>query len=256
LDTPRWAGATTTSIPSEPARYARFTADVVRRYGPGGAFWHRHPEFAPLAPAWFELWNEPYLPQFSGGHVNPARYARLVAAAGAAGHRANPQARFLLAAETTWAGRTGRRDWVADLYTAVPGLTTSYDGVAVHPYTRGAPIDGDPATDFRRISSIAGALTTAGAPRRPFWITEIGWPTCSARPACVSEKRQARYIADVFKLATTQYKSLVHAVFIYHLGDGRPRAGRELREAHFGLRRLDGSHKPSWHTLRRVGGRD
>ncbi len=163
-------------------------AAVVKRYGPHGSFWAAHPELANAAVQTFELWNEPYYPQFNNGDYNPGRYARLVKAASAAGHAADSSAKFLLAAENTTKLVGGTWVWWVDaLYQAVPDLNKYFDGVAVHPYgtdltnvqfpTPGKAYDGD--SQIRRLESIRAEFVRHGGSDKPFWITEIGWPTCT-----------------------------------------------------------------------------
>ena len=79
------------------------------------------------------------------------------------------------------------------------------------------------------------------------WITELGWSTCSARPACTSEYDQAKWLAEAFTLVRTRYARFVRAVFVYHLDDfvGAP----DNREDHYGLTAVVGSHKPAWRVV-------
>ena len=105
------------------------------RYGPHGSFWTSHPTLTKTPITTFELWNEPYYDNGDNGDYNPGRYARLVKAAGAAGHAADPSAKFLIAAENQCALVSGTWVWWIDaLYQAVPDLNNYFDGVAVHPY--------------------------------------------------------------------------------------------------------------------------
>jgi len=257
--TPRWAARDQTAIPADPRRFAAFSRDVVRRYGPDGAFWKANPRLdARYAMTWFEVWNEPYLPQFSAGVPDAGRYARLVQAAGNAIHAAHPQARVLAAFEHEWKTPTGEfRNWVKDMAAAVPDLAETYDGAAVHPYTPGAPLGTSPravSKDLRRITLIRDDLRATGGPANELWITEIGWPTCAQRPACVSRDRQARYLQQAIDAVRGRYRGFVKAFFAYALNDIREVRGKPVREAYFGLVDRAGREKPAAEVLRRAGG--
>lgn len=249
-----WAAPEWNVLPRR-ADYADYVAHVVKRYGPGGAFWRSRPHLAANAPTYFELWNEPYLELFSSDRVDPSRYARLVRAAAAAGRAANPRARFLIEADTYYtAGPGDYRNWIHDMYRAVPSLNRWFDGVAVHPYSSERSPDvytprRPTRWQFRRIEEIRAAFVSHGARDKPLWITEIGWSTCSGHSDCVSEGAQAANIARVFDLARTRYRSFVDAVFVYHLNDWGPRDGSD-KEYWFGLTRKDGSRKPAFTALR------
>jgi hypothetical protein len=254
LQTPGWLADEPTALPPAP-EWGAFVGRVVRRYGSGGTFWRARPDLdATLAPAWFELWNEPYYPSFSAGGPDPERFVALQRAGVEAGRAANPEARFLLAADTEYGGRDGTaRNWLADLYAADPKLNEVFDGVVSHPYGVGSPThtDGSRRTQTLRVDDLLALLDRRGAGDRPVWITEIGWPTCPERPFCTSEAKQERYLEELFALTATRWKGRVSAVFVYHMRDfsaGDP----ETAAANFGLLRRDGSRKPAWGAVQRA----
>jgi len=254
--TPRWAGPAKSTIPRSANRFGAFTGRAVARYGPGGAFWRAHPDLDPrLAPVWFEIWNEPYYPQFANSAVDPGRYARLVRTAALAGRRANPRARFLMAGEIGYADPGGvGRPWLRALFAAVPDLGRYFDALAVHPYTEEAPGATPPTTrtGFRRINALRDQVRTFTGQRKPLWITEIGWSTCTLRPRCVTEAEQATRVNDLFRLVGAGGRRSVDAVFLYHLNDlGGSERDPQQR---FGLVATDGRRKPSWQALRRITG--
>ncbi len=256
IGSPRWAAPSELALPSDPNRFGAFAARAAARYGPGGRFWRAHPKLdGRLAPVWFELWNEPYLPAFSVGGIDPARYARMVRAALTAGHGANPRARWLMAADLIYEASDGsRRSWLDAIATDDPTLLADVDGFAVHPYSFFAPgEDAEQATSmpfrFSRVGAIDAELASRGAVRQPFWITELGWSTCDRRPDCVDEREQARRLALAVTRLRTTYARRVRALFVYHLRDF-PRRAESDREAHYGLLRTDGSRKPAWAIVR------
>lgn len=257
IGTPAWAGPTPLSMPDDPAAFGRFAGAVAARYGPRGRFWRENPRLdGTLAPRWFEVWNEPYLEAFAEGGVDPARYARMVAAAARAGRAANPASRWLMAVDLVYEGPDGRElPWLDMLYADDPRLHESFDGVAVHPYSFfGVEASDDVPVQFRfdRIEAIRDRLTELGAPGTPMWITELGWSTCALRPDCVSEETQAQRIRDVFRQLGGRYDELVDALFLYRLQD----LGLDPsdREQHYGLLRHDGTPKPAWGAVASLTG--
>jgi hypothetical protein len=247
---PDWADVGADELPGDVSAAAAFMAAAARRYGPGGSFWRAHPELdATFAPAWFELFNEPFLPR-PGAVINPARYAAVARATADAGRAANPNTRYLLAVDTTYADTDGRqRDWLGALVLAQPDILHVVDGAAIHPY---GTIDGgtgtDPRWSFERIGAIRRRLAALGAGALPFWITEVGWSTCDGAPeGCVSEAAQADMLAKALDVVAARHD--VSAFFVYRLQDLAAAAGRE---GHFGLLRGDYSHKPAWSVLHRA----
>jgi polysaccharide biosynthesis protein PslG len=232
FDAPSWAGPASSAIPADPSAYAAFVAAVVGRYGSHGSFWTAHPALAGYRIHTFELWNEPYYDNGDDGDYDPGRYARLVKAAAIAGRQADPDAHFLLAAETQTV-RVGSNWvwWVDALYQAVPDLNSYFDGVAVHPYGTNLTNLSFPAPgrayggfeQIRRVQAIHQQFANHGAVNKPLWITEIGWPTCaSGSERCTTPAGQAADLATVFNYAHTTWKSFVHAVFVYSYDDYSP----------------------------------
>lgn len=231
---PRWAARTPTSVPADPSSYAAFVAAVVARYGPGGTFWASHPNLESDTVQTFEIWNEAYYSNGNGGHYNPGRYARLVKAAVTAGRAANPAVKFLIGAEMQGefvTSKTGVRNWVwwvDAMYHAVPDLNNYFDGVSVHPYGhdithRSPAIVGRPYYGYdqmRRIELIRKQFVSHGAADKPFWVTEVGWPTCKhGTIRCVTPAGQRRSLNTIMRYARTRWKNYVRAVFVFYFDD-------------------------------------
>jgi len=241
---PAWAARPNGGLPTRTAAYGAYVRDVVARYGPNGSFWRRHPTLPrSSAPVWFELWNEPYYAPPIRSVAQADRYAALAQAGLKAGRAADPDARFLVEVDTSYAGDAQvSDDWLDELERAQPGLLASADAVAAHPYSDREAIS------EREVGHLRSALTQRGL-KQPIWITEVGWSTCSDPGAgCVSEDEQAgrvrRFLTTMAKLP----RSDVAKVILYNMHDlGRVAADREQ---HFGMLRLDQSHKPAWNVLR------
>jgi hypothetical protein len=257
-DTPSWAGPSYNSIPANPAAFGGFVAALIGRYGPHGSFWRQHPELAGSALRTFEIWNEPFFDSGDNGVYNPGRYARLVKAAAIAGHRVDPQATFLMAAEMESArdARGYWQWWVGALYQAVPDLNHYFDGIAMHDYgsdinTLNPMIAGRPYENYGhilRIENLHQQFIGHGAADKPFWITEAGWSTCTESTAdCVSQDRQAANLQTLFDDMRGPWRSWVQAAFIYRFGDG---ADPSTVQDGYGLTNLDGTAKPALGVFR------
>jgi polysaccharide biosynthesis protein PslG len=242
--TPAWAARPGLGLPTRAAAYGAYVRDVVARYGPNGTFWRRHPTLSPTsAPVWFELWNEPYFARPVRSPLDAQRYAALARAGLDAGRAADPDARFLLEVDTSYAGDPAIADtWLDRLERAAPGLLAAADGVAAHPYSDRAAIS------VAEVSHLRSALERRRL-ELPIWITEVGWSTCTDRgKGCVSESVQASSLRTFLAAMARRDRADVAGVVVYDLHDlGRVAADREQ---HFGMLRMDGTRKPSWSVLR------
>ena len=68
--------------PANYSDFAFFAAALVRRYGPGGEFWRRHPELPQLPIRSWQVWNEPNIPAYWPSGPNPAEYAAMLRTVG------------------------------------------------------------------------------------------------------------------------------------------------------------------------------
>jgi hypothetical protein len=251
--TPAWAGSSSWAMPADPTAYATFAGQVAARYGAGGAFWQSHAELAQYAPVYFELWNEPWWPQFSQP-VDPARYARLVKAAGQAIHSANPQAKAIAATDWQYSldgGATWRSSWTDAMLAAVPDLGAYVDAFSVHPYSDHYNVDVWTGSNWQTAKldkEIRPDLVSHGLGDKPIWVTEIGWPTCASACGGFTEADQAANITLFDQLVRTQW-TYVKAVFYYRLDEIGTSRDVTDREQWFGVLRPDGSHKPGYEAL-------
>jgi hypothetical protein len=248
--TPSWAGAHWNTIPTDPSAYSAYVAAVVGRYGPHGSFWTKHPELRGSAIWVFELWNEPYQDGGNDASYDPARYAALVKAAVTAGRAIDPSAKYTLAAEVT-GQQIGRKwvPWIDALYQAVPDLNRYFDAVAIHPY--GPDATGLTQQGFgqlRRTERMRAAFVRHGAGGKPFWITEIGWPTCTQEAGCVTAAEQATNLQTLFRYLHTRWATYVKAVFVYRYEDLNT-ASTEVEKS-YGLTRTNYVAKPALSIFR------
>jgi hypothetical protein len=254
------------TLPARDGPFARFAARMAKRYAPGGSFWRAHRRLdGSLAPRWFELWNEPYLPPpHARSGATPERYARLVRAAVRAGRAAAPGTRWLSAA-TADVRDTGPRaaggwiSWARGMVRGVPDIGSYIDALAVHPYPAGRPPGYRPTSgtdpSFHATELVAQQFAAAGVPA-PVWITEVGYSACeqAISPAgwCVPgasaadrEQRKADWLGELLAQLDAPEYAGVGAVFVYALYEG----GGTPLERRFGLMAPGGRRLPAWYAF-------
>ena len=254
MNVPAWAGPAWNALPANSGAYARYVARVVRRYGPHGRFWRAHRDIPARPATWFEIWNEPYLSQFSAGGVNPGRYARLFKAAAMAGRRADPSARFLIEADLSGLAKDGLFLSVGRPHVrgrARPGPLGRRRGGAPLQRDRlaGQLLGVEPARGLQAHRADPAAVRRTRRRLEALLDHGGGLVHLSGRPHQLrSEPDQAAYLKRVFQLVKSDYP-WVKAVFPYNYRDG-PEGNGTYTEAWFGLIRRAGQPKPAWNVLR------
>jgi hypothetical protein len=85
--------------------------------------------------------------------------------------------------------------------------------------------------------------------RRPrVWITEAGASTCGGAGICVSQERQARWIAQAVRLA--RHTRAIRAIIVYSLTDDGRDGGDPVNR--YGLTDYGGRPKPAFGAFRRA----
>jgi hypothetical protein len=216
------------------AEFAELTAEAVKRYGPSGDFWDERPLLDnDLAPRYWEVWNEPYYPEFTNNEVNPARYASLFKAAAIAGDEANGGTDYLIESVVDATVKTeidpkGWVHWAEEIVDAEPTIGNYIDGIAIHPY----PESNDPEYEPENGTDASFLNTDINYERwleeginRPIWITEVGYSSCDDEAdRCVPgatqlarEEKKAEWLSWLFDELGEDDYAFVHAVFLYNL---------------------------------------
>ena len=236
--TPAWARSDGCDHPHCAPRastpYAEFVEAMVRRYGPYGV-------------RAVEVWNEPNLATFWRPRPDPAAYAGLLDAAGAAVKRVD--ATIVVVS----GGLAPRALDTADNLTPVSFLramyasgATAFDAVGVHPYSfPRAPLDPHPTNTFALLPAIHQLMADHGDGDKQIWATEFAYWTSSpdTEPVggAVSEARQAQYLTEAYEEASA--RPWMGPLLWFTLRDG---------EKAFGLLRADGSTKPAFAAFRQA----
>jgi hypothetical protein len=222
--------------PARPAAYADAAEWVTRRWGDRMEA--------------LEVWNEPNIDNFLRSSDRADDYASILKAAYPRIKAADPDLAVLGGALAFSDG-----DFLTALYGH--GVKGNYDAISYHPY--GEALDPDhagPPTE-RKYSYQLGSrwirdiMVAHGDGATGMWQTEVGFSTCTIGTSrwCVSERRQARYTADLFRIAREKMP-YVDAVIAYNLRNkGTDPADRE---AQFGLLNRDFSPKPAYRSLTRT----
>ncbi len=238
--------------PSAIAAWQSFVEAAVNRYKPGGTFWtgpfkREHPRSKPVPIRRWQIWNEPNIPQFFAPEPSVAEYAKLVRAAHAAMHVADPHARLALAGipSTTLFPST---EYLRELY-EVPGIKRDFDIVAVHPYASSI------AAVKRNVFADRRVMREADDAKTPLWVSEIAWGSAPADGNLnVGREGQARQLRRTLDMLARNRKRLnLGEVSWFVLRDPHWNGHADCRWCPFaGLIDSDGTPKPAWRVFRRM----
>ncbi len=158
--------------PDGRAGWKRFVSAAVSRYGPGGAFWAEHPALKPDPIKKWQVWNEQ-----NGASLQPnpsvKAYAALLKVTSKRIRAAEPKADVILGgmfgtpdpsqshAPTSW-------HFLDGLY-KIPGIKSSFDAVALHPYSPGLH-----GVKYQ-LDKIRHVIEKHNDGRAKLWVTELGW---------------------------------------------------------------------------------
>jgi len=184
----------------------------------------------------FQVWNEPDQAneKYWAGPNKVASYVAMTKALYRPLKQAAPSVPVLVG---SFVGTDGR--WLKAMYAS--GAKGSYDGLAVQFYT--VPLYGLRNTR---------AVQLAHGDRKPIWLTEFGYTSCSKPGAattqldqrCVTRAGQARGMSDV--ISAVQRRSWVAAAIQYDALDDGPGGYT------FGFADVLGRMKPAYAAIRRV----
>jgi Cellulase (glycosyl hydrolase family 5) len=214
----------------------------------------------------YECWNEPNLwpwiyPQRTAGdpHFAVTRYVAMLRQFSPAIRRGDPQA-LVIAGATAPMGdddrlRTSPLSFAQTL--KADGAAKLFDAYSHHPYTIGGMRDPAPGA----MPPWPNAMVTLANlkmllhifPGKPFYLTEYGYNT---RPCMafgyffVSDRTQARYLRSAYAMAD-RYQQ-VKLLMWFQAKDWRPPGRPAYAGLYMGLRRLNGTKKPSWWAFARL----
>ena len=232
--------ATTTSPPARLSDFAQFAATLVRRYGPGGAFWRANPKLPVHAISSWQIWNEPNLPVYWAGKPSAAGYVAMLAAAARAIRAVDPHAEIVTAGIPDSTLGIALGPYVSEMLAA--GARGTFDTLAINPYASST------AGVLAATANVRSELDHAGLKQTPIWLTEIGW--ASGGPPSgftVGPKLQALYVLDtITSLAREAGSDHIRGIVYFDWRDAPPYpGGQDFWGLHTGLLALNGSGKPA-----------
>ncbi|HET9168874.1 MAG TPA: cellulase family glycosylhydrolase [Actinospica sp.] len=231
--------------PAQPSQYAGFAAEAAAHYAPMGLH------------DW-EIWNEPNIKSWAPA-PDPAAYARLLSKATRAIHGVDSSAFVVLG------GLAASRPHPGDPYVAAPdfvrevaaaGGLGGVDAVGYHPYPNQNVAGSDTVESIASTpDNLVSALSQAGAPTMPIWITETGFSIAeevksapNATTVRYEESQQAQVAKDlVHVLANTPN---VTAMFWFSDQD------KLSANLTYGLRTQAGVRRPVFDALKSAIGAD
>ena len=233
--------------PANYTDFASFAAVLVRRYGPDGEFWRRHPELPQLPIRSWQVWNEPNIPAYWPSGPNPAEYATMLRTVGEGIKAVDPGAKVITAGLNESELGIKLVPFLQGMYRA--GAKGSFDVLALHPYAPGSDLVtaqlGRAVRELRRNGDDARTI-----------VTELGWATGGPprRALVVSEEGQAALIRRTFtQLARYRGRLRLDGVFYFNWRDvAAPAGASDHWGLHTGLLREDGSPKPAMQALTNV----
>lgn len=228
-----------------PRRYADlgvFAAVLVKRYGPEGDFWTRHPKVPKLPIRSWQVWNEPNFPSYWPSGPNAGEYAALLKQTSSAIKATDPKAEVVSAGLANTNGGIPFDKYANALYDA--GAKASFDTFAIHPYARDADGVVQAVESARKLISRHGDDA-------PIWVTEIGWATGGPpTPFTVSARGQAQRIRQTFAELTRRRSALgMRGIVYFEWRDSRPSGRADFWGFHTGVLDVHGRPKPGLAAL-------
>ena len=188
------------------AAWKTFLRAAVKRYGPGGSFWRRHPRLPADPITHWQIWNEQNNPLYRDP---PQVYARLVAISKRVIDSVDPRGQVVLGGMFGTPKGSRRRGVTAWSYLDLllkDGADGHFDAVALHPYS---PTLSGMAYQIKKVRAV---LDAHGLRTVPILITEIGWgsskkthPGTGSRGAVfnVGLEAQRRNLENSFSMFTS-----------------------------------------------------
>ncbi len=220
---PPWVSKPENTLPVRTAKqrsaWMSLLKSFVNRYGPSGSYWSQHPGVPRNPIRAVQAWNEQNFFYFVK-RPSASQYGKLVKISHRAIASADPRVKLILGGMFGLPANPPPKAYFAStflskMYKSTPGIKASFDGVALHPYTRSFKYLKPQIVALR---AVMRANHDAGT---GLWITELGWG--SGRGGNSFEKGpkgQARQLKGAFNvLRSNRRKWRIKRVYWFSLDD-------------------------------------
>jgi hypothetical protein len=222
---------------------------MVRRYGPHGSLWKgKNRKYRKWAVHSWQVWNEPNLPQYWGGHPNARQYVKLLKAGYQGIKKADKHAEVVTAGlpQSLIKGAIQATKFIPKIYAA--GGKRWFDALAINPY-------GPTASNvMRNVGKIRRLMNSRHDRHGKLWVAEVGWGTGGPHSRFnIGKKGQAKQLGKLLHKAYKARHRLKLQGLVYYGWQDRPQySHQDMWGLHTGLRTLRGHAKPSLKVFSRV----
>lgn len=229
--------------PNHPNDIGAFGAQLVKRYGPNGKIWTgANRQFRKYGIRSWQIWNEPNLPVYWGGHPNARQYTSLLAGAARGIKHADRHAEIVTAGlpQSTLRGAIPLSKYLPQLlhYKAARYFST----VAANAYAH------DARGILRILASVRNTLNRGHASRANIWLTEFGWsdagPKSQFRLGASGQAKQLN--ALILGAAKDRSKLRLRGFIYYNWQDFDPSGRGDFVGNHQGLVTVKGKPKRAY----------
>ncbi len=226
--------------PKNMADWLQYVREVVERYDSDGL------DDAPGSPriAYWEVWNEPNIPEFWPPTPNAAEYLTLLKATYQAIKATDPTAKVVLGGLANAGFNADGSSYLQTLYDL--GAAPYFDVVSIHIYSY-PPLGIAPVQNA--VTGVRTIMDTHNDKGKPLWLTEIGWSDApnSWGAKTVSQNDIANFLKAVYTAPLP-----ADAIFWYNFRNIF--ANSTGVENNFGLVNADFTPKPAYNTYKTVVG--
>jgi hypothetical protein len=258
LGVPKWVSRNPVKPPiftaAQRTAWSSLLTSYSQRYGSNGTFWTEHPEFPKHPITTWEIWNEANLGDAIGGKASPRQYVTLLKLSSAALKAGDPAARVVTGGffpYHTLHNTVKMTKYLNAMY-RVPGASSAFDALGVHPYAV------QPRGVLHWVQVARRIMRQHGDGAKPIYVSAFGWFTGGSgirfTQLRTKPKQQAAKLTKAYRLLGQNADGLGIASALWFTYYDNARKGRDSFLDRAGLFNLRGRPKPSWFAFARAAG--